>query len=44
LGKSHTGLAKKLEMILAGVGFSVERGEVIAKNGKYLLIDWVIEF
>ncbi|MEA3359421.1 MAG: transposase [Thermodesulfobacteriota bacterium] len=38
LGISHTALAKKLEMSLAGVGFSVERGESIAKNGKYLLI------
>jgi hypothetical protein len=36
LGMSHTVL---LEMSLAGVGFSVERGESIAKNGKYLLID-----
>ncbi len=39
LGMSNTALAKKLEMSLAGVGFSVERGESIAKNGKYLLID-----
>ena len=39
LGMSHTALAKKLEMSLAGVGFSVERGESIAKNGNYLLID-----
>jgi len=39
LGMSHTALAKQLEMSLAGVGFSVERGESIAKNGKYLLID-----
>jgi hypothetical protein len=29
----------KLEMSLAGVGFSVERGESIARNGKYFLID-----
>jgi len=35
LGMSHTALAKKLEMSLAGVGFSVERGESIAKKGKY---------
>jgi len=39
LGMSHTALAKKLEMSLAGVGFSVERGESIAKNGNYLLIN-----
>jgi len=32
-------LAKRLEMSLAGVGFSVERGESIAKKGKYLLIN-----
>ena len=31
--------AKKLEMSLAGVGFSVERGEAIAMNGNFLLID-----
>ena len=37
LGMSHTALAKKLEMSLAGVGFSVERGESIAKKGKYSL-------
>ncbi|MBU0735519.1 MAG: transposase, partial [Proteobacteria bacterium] len=37
LGMSHTVLAKKLEMSLAGVGFSVERGESIAKKGNYLL-------
>jgi len=39
LGMSHTALAKKLEMSLAGIGFSVERGESIAKNGEFLLID-----
>ncbi len=37
LGLSHTSLAKKLEMSLAGVGFSVERGESIAKEGNYSL-------
>ena len=37
LGMSHTALAKRLEMSLAGVGFSVERGESIAKKGSYLL-------
>jgi len=36
-GMSHTALAKKLEMSLAGVGFSVERGESIAKKGEYSL-------
>ena len=37
LGISHTELAKKLELSLAGVGFSVERGESIAKESKYTL-------
>jgi len=36
-GMSHTELAKKLEMSLAGIGFSVERGESIAKKGNYSL-------
>jgi REP-associated tyrosine transposase len=35
LGISHTMLAKKLEMSIANIGFSVERGELIAKEGKY---------
>ncbi len=39
LGMSHTDLAKKLEMSPAGIGFSVERGESIAKKGSYLLIN-----
>ncbi|MEA3438385.1 MAG: transposase, partial [Thermodesulfobacteriota bacterium] len=39
LGMSHTDLAKKLEMSTAGIGFSVERGESIAKNGNHLLTD-----
>ena len=39
LGMSHTALAKKLEMSPAGVGFSVERGESIAKKGTYLFIN-----
>jgi hypothetical protein len=37
LGLSHTVPAKKLEMSLAGVGFSVERGELIAREGNYSL-------
>jgi len=37
LGLPHTALAKKLEMSLANVGFSVERGESIAKEGNYSL-------
>ena len=39
LGISHTELAKKLEMSVAGIGCSVERGEIIAKEGGYNLID-----
>jgi putative transposase len=37
LGLSHTSLAKKIEMSLAGIGFSVERGESIVKEGNYSL-------
>jgi len=37
LGLPHTTLAKRLEMSLANVGFSVERGESIAKEGNYSL-------
>ncbi len=37
LGMSHTALAKALEMSIAGVGFSVDRGESIAKEGNYFL-------
>ena len=38
LGISHTALAKELEMSLAGVGFSVERGESIARKAIIHLI------
>jgi hypothetical protein len=37
LGIPHTALAKKLEMSPAGVGFSVTRGESIAKEANYTL-------
>ena len=37
LGIPHTKLAKKLEMSLTGIGFSVERGEALAKNNNYSL-------
>lgn len=37
LGISHTDLAKRLELTIAAVGFSVERGELIAKEGNYFL-------
>jgi len=38
LGISHTKLAKKLEMSIVNIGYSVERGEAIAKENGYLLI------
>jgi hypothetical protein len=44
LGMSHTSLAKKLEMSLAGVGFSVERGESIAKKAIIHLKDKLLNF
>ena len=37
LGLPHTILAKRLEMSVANVGFSVERGETIVKEGNYSL-------
>jgi len=41
---SHTELAKKLEVSLAGIGFSVERGESIAKEGNYSFEKLIIKF
>jgi putative transposase len=37
LGISHTSLAKKLEMSIANIGLSVERGELIAWDGNFTL-------
>jgi len=37
MGIFYAALAKKLETSLAGVGFSVERGESIAKSANYAL-------
>ena len=37
LGMSLTALAKILEMSIAGVGFAVERGELIAKKDGFNL-------
>ena len=37
LGISQAELAKRLELSPAAVGFSVERGELIAKEAKYFL-------
>ncbi len=34
-----TALARKLEMSIAGVGFAVERGELIAKKRIFMLIN-----
>ena len=39
LGISHTSLAKKIEMSLANIGFCVERGELLVKEGNYSLED-----
>jgi putative transposase len=39
LGMSLTALARKLEMSIAGVGFAVERGELIAKKRNFMLIN-----
>ena len=37
LGISHTTLAKRLEMSISNIGLSVERGELIAREGNYAL-------
>jgi hypothetical protein len=34
-----TALAMKLEMSIAGVGFAVERGELVAKKRNFMLIN-----
>ena len=39
LGMSLTALARKLEMGISGVGFAVERGELIAKKRDLMLIN-----
>jgi hypothetical protein len=39
LGMSLTDLARELEMSTPGVGFAVERGEVIAHDNKYQLME-----
>ncbi len=39
LGMSLTALARKLEMSIAGVGFAVESGELIAKKRNFMLIN-----
>ncbi len=38
LGMSLTELTMKLEMSIAGVGFAVKRGELIAKKRDFMLI------
>ncbi len=39
LGISLTELAKRLGISVAGVGYSVERGEIIARENEYQLIE-----
>lgn len=39
LGMSIRQLAKRLEMSSPGVGFSVERGQAIANENEYHLVD-----
>ncbi len=39
LGMPLADLARKLEMSMPGVGYAVERGEIIAQNNNYRLID-----
>ncbi len=39
LGISLTELAKRLGISVAGVGYSVERGEIIARENDYQLIN-----
>jgi hypothetical protein len=43
LAISHTELAGKLEMSISGIGYTVERGEAIAKDGGFLRSCWVFE-
>ena len=37
LGISHTSPARRLEMSISNIGLSVERGELIAREGKYTI-------
>ena len=39
LGISFTELARRLGISVAGVGYSVERGEIIARENDYELIE-----
>ncbi len=39
LGMSLTALARKLEMSITGVGFAVERDELIAKKRNFMLFN-----
>lgn len=41
LGISHTQLARGFEISVPGVGYSVERGEIIARENHYQLIEQV---
>jgi hypothetical protein len=44
LGIFYAALAKKLEMSLANIGFSVERGQSIARSANYSLDAKVTKF
>jgi putative transposase len=39
LGTSLTELARRFGISVAGVGYSVERGEIIARENHYQLVD-----
>ena len=39
LGMSLTDIARRLGITVAGVGYSVERGEIIARENHYQLIE-----
>ncbi len=43
LGISLTELARRLGISVAGVGYSVERGEIIARENDYQLIELISE-
>ena len=43
LGISHTELGRRLGISVAGVGYSVERGEITARENDYQLLESVSE-
>ena len=40
---SLTELGRRIGISIAGVGYSVERGEVIGRENDYQLLEWVSE-